>query len=214
MDYTMDTNALNEEYASQSPLEIIKKAIELSDGSIIVSTNFRPLEAVILHMCAELKPDMPVIWADSGYMMPQTYIFAEKTIEQLKLNVKVYNPLMTAARRDAIKGSVPGLDNEEELEEFADLVKLEPFKRALSEMKPDVWITSIRKEQNPFRDTLDTFVKEGDGPLKVNPVFYWSEEQMEAYISEYNLPDEKRYFDPTKISENRECGLHKPGFSK
>ena len=103
----MDTSALNAEYASQSPLEIIKKAIELSDGSIIVSTNFRPLEAVILHMCATLKPDMPVIWADSGYMMPQTYVLAEKTIELLKLNVKVYNPLMTAARRDAIKGAVP-----------------------------------------------------------------------------------------------------------
>ena len=210
----MDTSALNAEYASQSPLEIIKKAIELSDGSIIVSTNFRPLEAVILHMCATLKPDMPVIWADSGYMMPQTYVLAEKTIELLKLNVKVYNPLMTAARRDAIKGAVPGLDNEKELEEFADLVKLEPFKRALSEMKPDVWITSIRKEQNPFRDTLDVFVKEGDGPLKVNPVFYWSEDQMEAYLAEHNLPDEKRYFDPTKVAEHRECGLHKPGFSK
>ena len=210
----MDTSALNAEYASKSPLEIIKKAIELSDGSIIVSTNFRPLEAVILHMCATIKPDMPVIWVDLGYLMPQTYVFAEKTIEQLNLNVKVYNPLMTAARRDAIKGAVPGLDNEEELEEFAELVKLEPFKRALSEMKPDIWITSIRKEQNPYRDTLDVFVKEGDGPLKVNPVFYWSEEQMEAYLAENSLPDEKRYFDPTKIAEHRECGLHKPGFSK
>jgi phosphoadenosine phosphosulfate reductase len=210
----MDYAALNSEYRDQSPLEIIKKAIEMSDGSIIVSTNFRPLEAVILHMCTSLKPDMPVIWADSGYMMPQTYVLAEKSIEQLKLNVKVYNPLMTAARRDAIKGAVPGLDNEDELEEFAELVKLEPFRRGLAEHSPDVWITSLRKEQNPFRETLDTFVKEGDGPLKVNPVFYWSEEQMEAYLSENNLPDEKAYFDPTKISEKRECGLHKPGFSK
>ncbi len=210
----MDFTALNNEYREQSPLEIIKKAIELSEGSIIVSTNFRPLEAVILHMCASLKPDMPVIWADSGYMMPQTYVFAEKTIEQLKLNVKVYNPLMTAARRDALYGDVPGLENEDKLEEFAEQVKLEPFRRGLEEHNPAVWITSLRKEQNPFRETLDTFVKEGDGPLKVNPVFYWSEEQMDAYVAENNLPDEKRYFDPTKISEKRECGLHKPGFSK
>ena len=50
--------------------------------------------------------------------------------------------------------------------------------------------------------------------VSCNPVFYWSEEEMEAYITENNLPDEKRYFDPTKIAEHRECGLHKPGFSK
>ena len=210
----MDIDSLNKEFAGKSALDVIKKAVELSDGSIIVSTNFRPLEAVILHMCAEVKPEMPVVWVDSGYMLPATYRFAEKTIEQLNLNVKVYNPAMTAARRDALKGAVPGLENEEELEEFADLVKLEPFKRALDELKPDVWITSIRKEQNPFRETLDIFVKEGLGPIKVNPVFYWTEEEMEAYIAKHNLPDEKQYFDPTKISEKRECGLHKPGFSK
>ena len=210
----MDIAALNNEYRDKSPQEIIDKAIELAGGSIIVSTNFRPLEAVILHMCTEKLADMPVIWADSGYMMPQTYVFAEKTIEQLKLNIKVYNPLMTAARRDALYGDVPGLEDEDKLEDFAELVKLEPFRRGLEEHSPAVWITSLRKEQNPFRETLDVFVKEGDGPLKVNPVFYWSEEQMDQYIEDYNLPEEKRYFDPTKISEKRECGLHKPGFSK
>ncbi len=210
----MDISALNKQFAGKSPLEIIQKAVELSNGSLIVSTNFRPLEAVILHMCSKVKPEMPVVWVDSGYMMPQTYLFAEKTIQQLNLNVKVYNPLMTAARRDAIKGFVPTLENEKELEEFSELVKLEPFRRALKELKPDIWITSIRKEQNPYRDTLDIFVKEGDGPLKVNPVFYWSEKQMEDYLAKNNLPDEKRYFDPTKVAEHRECGLHKPGFSK
>lgn len=210
----MNIDELNQEYRDKSPQEIIAKAIELAGGEIIVSTNFRPLEAVILNMCTIQQADMPVIWADSGYMMEETYKFADKTIEQLNLNVKVYNPLMTAARRDAIYGPVPGLESEEEVEAFSEMVKLEPFRRALAETKPKVWITSLRKEQNAFRDTLDVFVQEGDGPLKVNPVFYWNEEQMEAYISENNLPDEKIYFDPTKINEKRECGLHKPSFSK
>jgi phosphoadenosine phosphosulfate reductase len=210
----MDIAELNKEYRNKSPKEIIAKAIELSGGNIIVSTNFRPLEAVILHMCSAQMADMPTIWADSGYMMHETYVFAEKVINQLKLNMKIYNPLMTSARRDALYGAVPGLDNEEELEAFSEMVKLEPFRRALSEVKPAAWVTSLRKEQNPFRDTLDIFVQEGNGPLKVNPVFYWSETEMEQYLEANDLPDEKIYFDPTKISEKRECGLHKPGFSK
>jgi phosphoadenosine phosphosulfate reductase len=31
---------------------------------------------------------------------------------------------------------------------------------------------------------------------------------MARYLAEHNLPDEKDYFDPTKVLENRECGLH------
>ena len=158
----MDIDALNNEFRDKSPAEIIRKAIELSSGSIIVSTNFRPLEAVILHMCTEQQSDMPVIWADSGYMMPQTYIFAEKTIEQLNLKMHIYNPLMTAARRDALYGDIPGLEDEDKVEAFSEMVKLEPFRRGLADHNPNVWITSLRKEQNPYRETLDVFVKDGD----------------------------------------------------
>ena len=31
---------------------------------------------------------------------------------------------------------------------------------------------------------------------------------LEAYLTEHDLPDEKNYHDPTKVLENRECGLH------
>lgn len=212
---SFDVAEINKIYKDKSPADLIAWALEQAgDESVIVSTNFRPLEAVILDFCTKAKADMDVVWADSGFMMEETYVFAEKAIEQLKLNVSIYTPLVTRARREALHGLVtPGLDDEEALEAFAEEVKLEPFRRALGEKKPKVWFTSLRKEQNPFRDTLDLVAVEG-GMIKVNPLFYWTEEQMEQYITDNNLPDEKIYFDPTKISEKRECGLHKPTFSK
>ena len=33
----------------------------------IVTTNFRPFEAVILHMVTSVRPDVPVVWMDNGY---------------------------------------------------------------------------------------------------------------------------------------------------
>ena len=33
-------------------------------------------------------------------------------------------------------------------------------------------------------------------------------EQLDAYLEERSLPNENKYFDPTKVLENRECGLH------
>ena len=43
----------NSELRNKSPLEIVRWAIALSHTRAIVSTNFRPYEAVILHLCVQ-----------------------------------------------------------------------------------------------------------------------------------------------------------------
>ncbi|MEI6779818.1 MAG: phosphoadenylylsulfate reductase, partial [Verrucomicrobiota bacterium] len=52
----------NAELRSKSPLDITRWAIAHAGGRAIVSTNFRPYEAVILHLCAQAQPDIPVLW--------------------------------------------------------------------------------------------------------------------------------------------------------
>jgi phosphoadenosine phosphosulfate reductase len=64
--------------ANQSPLEIVRWAIAQAKGRAIVSTNFRPYEAVILHLCTQVQPDIPVLWVDHGYNRPATYKHAEQ----------------------------------------------------------------------------------------------------------------------------------------
>ena len=88
-------------------------------------------------------------------------------------------------------------------------MKLEPFQRGMKELAPKVWITALRKVQNPNRAGLDIVSPDPNfGTLKVSPVFYLSDADMEAYLEEHNLPNEWDYFDPAKADEKRECGLH------
>ena len=42
----------------------------------------------------------------------------------------------------------------------------------------------------------------------MNPVFYWSDADLEQYLEKHELPNEWDYFDPAKADEKRECGLH------
>jgi len=44
-----ELQAANAALKSQSPLDIVRWGLERSGGRAIVSTNFRPYEAVILH---------------------------------------------------------------------------------------------------------------------------------------------------------------------
>ncbi|MCJ7465139.1 MAG: phosphoadenosine phosphosulfate reductase family protein [Maribacter sp.] len=196
---------LNAQFKGIPPEEIISWAIENANRAV-VTTNFRPYEVCILHAVVEVKHNIPVIWCDTGYNTSHTYRHAEELIQSLHLNIDLYVPKQTAAHRDAVLG-IPQIDDPRHAE-FTEQVKLEPFRRAMEIHKPDVWFTNLRKGQTVHRDSLDILSLSNDGVLKVSPFYHWTDTQLDAYLKEYNLPNEHTYFDPTKVLENRECGLH------
>ncbi len=198
-------NELNQLLKDAKPADIIKKALELSPKAV-VTTNFRPYEAAILHAVTVVNANLPVIWCDTGYNTPQTYKHAEQLIANLDLKVALYVPKQTVAHRNVVLGLPDVNDPKHAL--FTEQVKLEPFKRAMAEHKPEVWFTNLRKGQTAFRDSIGIFSLSKDGVLKVSPFYYWSDTDLDSYLKEYKLPNEFKYFDPTKALANRECGLH------
>ena len=204
-------SAANAELCGKPPLDIVKWAIAQANGRAVVSTNFRPYEAVILHLVTQVQPDIPVLWVDHGYNRAATYKHAEELKAQLKLNLKAYLPRLTPAHYDAVYGGMPEPtpENEERIKAFSTVMKLEPFQRGMKELAPAVWITALRKVQNPNRAGLDIVSTDANfGSLKVSPVFHWGDAEMEAYLKQRSLPNEWDYFDPAKADEKRECGLH------
>jgi phosphoadenosine phosphosulfate reductase len=199
----------NIELGPQLPREIIRWAIARSNGRAIVSTNFRPYEAVLLHLCVQEQPDIPVLWVDHGYNRAATYRHAEQLKKLLKLNLKPYLPTISAAHRTAIFGDIPSPADEAGLKQFSAQMKLEPFQRGMRELAPTVWLTALRKTQNPGRAAMDIVSEDKNfGALKVSPVLNWTDAQMENYLKSHSLPNEWDYFDPAKSDEKRECGLH------
>lgn len=196
---------LNLRFRGISPEEIISWATGKAKKPV-VTTNFRPYEVAILNAVSEVKSDIPVIWCDTGYNTPNTYKHAEDLIERLGLNIDLYVPKQTSAHRDATMG-IPQIDDPKHAE-FTKQVKLEPFRRAMEVHQPDVWFTNLRKGQTALRDSLDILSLSKDGVLKVSPFYHWNDAQLDVYLKERNLPNEHSYFDPTKVLENRECGLH------
>lgn len=202
----IDLDQANAQLTGKTPEEIITWALAQGQNPII-TTNFRPYEVVLLDTVAKQRPDIKVLFVDSGYNTEATYRHAQDLIKRLNLNVITYLPQQTAAWRDVEFNGVPSVNNPAH-EKFTQQVKLEPFARALKEIAPDVWINAIRKDQTEFRQSLDVLSESKDGVLKVAPLFHWTEADLEAYLTAHDLPNEHDYFDPTKVEENRECGLH------
>lgn len=196
---------LNQQFKDKQPQEIISWAIDQA-AKAVVTTNFRPYEVAILHAVTEVDSSIPVIWCDTGYNTPNTYRHAEELVDRLNLNIKLYVPKQTSSHRDAVMG-IPGIEDPRH-QLFTEQVKLEPFKRAMEEHRPDVWFTNLRKGQTALRDSLDVLSLSKDGVLKVSPFYHYSDSELDVYLEERSLPNEHKYFDPTKVLENRECGLH------
>lgn len=205
---SLDLEALNAQLRDLSPVEIVKWATTQSD-KLISTTSFAPNSAAMIHVVTQADPTIPVVWVDSGYNVPDTYRVAEVIMEKLQPNMQIYIPQITAERRNAIMGGIPHPDDDPEVhQEFTRQVKLEPFQKAIDDLAPEIWFSGIRREETDFRKTLDILSYDNRGILKVAPFFYWTEEQINGYMEQHQLPSCRHYFDPTKVEDGRECGLH------
>ncbi len=186
--------------------EVISWALGLSNR-VITTTTFGNHSAALLHMVTQQRSDAPILWVDTGYNTPATYRFADNLIEHLDLNMQIYTPEMTTVRRNVLMGGIPEIGHPLH-EEFTRQVKLEPFDRATTALRTMVWITGIRREQTEYRRALDIVSLTKEGYIKVAPLLDWDESRLDDYLEIHDLPNEPDYFDPTKVSASRECGLH------
>lgn len=203
----LDLKKINAELRNATAEVVVRWAMGLGQKTI-ATTSFGRNAAVMLHLVSEVDASVPTIWVDTGYNLRDTYIVAERLMKDLDLNMHIYSPQMTSERRNAIMGGIPTVDDELRHQLFTDQVKLEPFAKALADFAPEIWLTGIRREETEHRQSLDIVSMDNRGIVKVAPLFYWSEDDVEHYMARYSLPTCKHYFDPTKVLDGRECGLH------
>jgi len=201
----LDIDAWNKKLKDRTPHEIAEWALRLSDNKI-VTTSFGVYSSVLLSTMSQLDKDIRVVWCDTLYNQPSTYEHASNLIETYNLNLNKYQPLISKETIDKTIG-LPSVENDNH-DKFSEVVKLEPFRRALKEQDPEVWFTNIRVRQTEYRDEKDILSYSKDGILKVSPFYYWSDKDLDAYLEANQLPKNSDYFDPVKALLSRECGIH------
>jgi len=152
-------------------------------GRLIVSTSFGIQSAVILHLVSRMLPEIPVVFVDTGYLVPETYRYAEQLTALLRLNVRRYTGLVTPAEMEAQHGKLWETD----LDEYHRIRKVEPMRRAIEELDAHAWIAGLRADQTTFRSTLDPVTFQ-DGIFKVHPILRWRSQDVYYYMEHYQLP--------------------------
>tara|TARA_R100000027_G_scaffold43474_3_gene32648 strand:+ start:2321 stop:3037 length:717 start_codon:yes stop_codon:yes gene_type:complete len=176
----------NQTLSSKEATERVDWAVDHFPDEVVLSTSFGIQSAVLLHMVGTRKPKIPVIFVDTGYLFPETYRFAERLTRELELDLRIYNPRLTAARQEALYGK-RWEGSMEELTAYNRDNKVEPMNRALQELSAKAWISGLRRSQGSSRSDRE-IVELQNKTYKVYPILDWSNKDIYEYLTKHDLP--------------------------
>ena len=169
-----------------SATERVRWAHETYRDQLVLTTSFGVQSAVMLHLVTMQIPEIPVIFVDTGYLFPSTYTFAASLTERLKLNLKTYTPLQTAAQQEALHGKLweQGIDG---IQRYNRINKVEPMNRAVQGLGAIAWLSGLRRSQSSSRGERSV-IEAQNKVTKIYPIIDWSDRDIYQYLTENSLP--------------------------
>lgn len=228
---TGDADAVTALDAAFMPLDAqrrVELALSALPGVHVLSSSFGAQAAVSLHLVTRVAPRIPVVLVDTGYLFAETYQFIDTLTSKLDLQLHVVRPAISSSWLEARHGKLweQGIEG---LEQYGEIAKAEPMRRALRELGAQTWISGLRRSQSRSRARLRS-IEVIDGRIKVQPIVDWTDRDVGRYLKQHDLPYhplwEKGYVsigdwhttrplseagsveDTRFFGLKRECGLH------
>lgn len=179
--------ALNARFADASTQEMLAAVLgEGLAGRVAVVSSFGAESAVLLHLIAQVDPNVPVLFLDTDKHFPETLAYRDELVARLGLtNLQVLTP----DPEDIAARDENGLRWSWDPDGCCELRKVKPLAKALAGF--DASITGRKAFQASTRAQLPRFEidrSDAQGRLKINPLIDWTAQDIDAYFEEHDLP--------------------------
>jgi phosphoadenosine phosphosulfate reductase len=152
---------------------VVAWAAERFGARLAMSCSFQ--EAVLIDIATAVKPDIEVIFLDTGSHFPETLEYVETIRRRYDLNLTVTKPAPGAEAHPC--GSA----------ECCEFRKVRPLRQALT--GKEAWITGLKRVDAPTRAAAPIVAfDEGWGMVKINPLATWTELDMAGYAADHDIP--------------------------
>lgn len=162
---------------------LMETALRVLRGRIAIVSSFGTESALLLAMAAEIDPDVPVLFLETGQHFPETLAYRDSLTRHLGLrDVRSIAPSDQAlAARDPI-GQLWHFDPDA----CCALRKVEPLDAALPPF--DAWISGRKRSQAATRSALPLIERQENGAVKINPLASWTPREIDAEMTRRALP--------------------------
>ncbi|GAA0913643.1 phosphoadenylyl-sulfate reductase [Virgisporangium ochraceum] len=141
-------------------------------------------DAVLAHVVSKVVPGIDVVFLDTGLHFAETLRVREVVQRSLPVTVRSVRPEQTVAEQAEEYGPKLWARNPDEC---CALRKVEPLERALD--RYDAWAAGLRRDESPSRaNTPVVQFEAARSKVKVAPLYNWTQADVDAYISRYNVP--------------------------
>ena len=171
--------SLNKKYEPLSPEERVKELYK-DFSEVLLTSSFGTNSVYLLHLISQVKPVQRICFLDTTYHFPETLAYKNLIVKTLNLNIL---SLQGETTRNVFTASDKTWARDPDL--CCSINKVEPLER----IKPgfEVWVSGLMRSQNANRSAIKIF-SEQQGMLKFHPLADISQEQMDLYIEQNNLP--------------------------
>jgi phosphoadenosine phosphosulfate reductase len=173
---------LDAELRHAHPRTVLEEAVATFGDKLALVSSFGAESAVLLHLVSKVKPDMPVLFLDTGMLFGQTLDYRRQLAAKLGLTeVRDLRP----AYHDLATGDPEAKLWQTDTDACCEIRKVIPLDKALAEF--DAWITGRKRFHGGARLSLPV-VEQADHQVKFNPLANWGKEDLDAYMAEHDLP--------------------------
>jgi phosphoadenosine phosphosulfate reductase len=163
-----------------------EKIVEWAAGEFgerfCVTSSFA--DAVLAHVVSKVVPGVDVVFLDTGLHFAETLRVREIVQRTIPVTIRSVRPELTVAEQEAQYG--PKLWARDP-DACCALRKVEPLDRALD--RYDAWAAGLRRDESPTRaNTPVVGFEPARGKVKVAPMADWTQADVDAYISRYDVP--------------------------
>lgn len=174
---------LNRQVEGQDAAAVVRAALDPGLGlKVAAISSFGAESAVLLDALAAEKPDVPVIFLETGQHFLQTLSYRAQLTKALGLT-----DVRLVAPQPEEKAALDARDDlwKTDADACCDLRKVRPLARATAGF--DALITGRKRYQSTTRADLRPF-EVLDGVLRINPLAAWSAEDVQARLEARSLP--------------------------
>lgn len=169
--------------------ELLLWAVDKFSPRAVLTCSFGGGGTVLAHMLSRKRPDVPVLFLDTGYHFEETVAFKKEFGRRFGLRIVTQQPALTVAEQDAQYG--PRL-YEHNPDLCCHMRKVEPLAAALRSLDAACWIAALRRDQSRTRRALNIAefheLDDGRTVVKVHPLANWTRQDVWRYIAEHDLP--------------------------
>jgi phosphoadenosine phosphosulfate reductase len=176
--------AANEQLALATPQGILRWAVRTFHPRLTMATAFGSEGCCIIHMLAEIEPNVRIFNLDTGYQFAETLELRERIKQRYGIEVEYIRPEMTVAEYEAEHG---GPLYSLRPDQCCHDRKLVPLRRAIAGY--DAWISAIRRDQTKDRALAGVVQWDAKFKLvKINPLLAWTKTDVWEFILQQEIP--------------------------